>query len=69
MPVDAHPGWSTFEKGSMFFSEEKTKKLLLPAAAPRSRHQRRRETREGIKSFLLLFFKKEGLSYPPIEPQ
>jgi hypothetical protein len=56
-------------KEACSFLKKRPKKLLLPAPAPRSRHQRHRETREGIKRFLLLFFKKEGLSYPPIEPQ
>jgi len=46
----------------MFFSEEKNQKTFTPCAC---REIRDRETRAGIKSFLLLFFKKEGL--PPLK--
>jgi hypothetical protein len=48
-----------FKKSSYFFEKKVTKKLLvLWALAP--------PTPTGIRSFLLLFFKKEALAYLPV---
>jgi hypothetical protein len=46
----------------MFFSEEKNQKTFIPALAERSRPWPPNGKLRKSKSFLLLFFKKEGLS-------